>query len=111
MDKIRIEIEVNGQVYGDVKCIDPSIDVEATAKTMVNKIRKTVLKNQIIRDIQHAHSVIESCNLTPRYLFIDEEHYAALNEHFSNSQPFGISKFQDLKVLVDDEIKGFSIGV
>ncbi len=111
MDKIRIEIDVEGLTYTDVQTINPSIDLEATAKTMVKKLTKNILKNRVVSDITREILHLESANLKPRYLFVDEKHYDALCHYLEALQPFGVSKFKDLNVLVDNTVKGFSIGV
>ena len=111
MDKMRIEITVDGLTYGEAEKIDPSIDLEETAKSMVKKLTKNILKTRIISDITREVLRLESANLKPRYLFVDEKHYDALCHYLEALQPFGVSKFRDLKVLVDNAVKGFSIGV
>ena len=46
MDKMRIEITVDGLTYGEVEKIDPSIDLEETAKSMAKKLTKNILKTR-----------------------------------------------------------------
>ena len=111
MDKMKIEITVDGCTYNEVQQIDPSKDLEATAKTMVKHLTRNILKNRVVTDITREILILEGANLKPRYLFVDEKHYDALCHYLEALQPFGVSKFRDLKVLVDNAVKGFSIGV
>ena len=66
MDKMRIEITVDGLTYGEVEQIDSSIDLEGTAKSMVKKLTRNILKTRIISDITREVVRLESANLKPR---------------------------------------------